>query len=216
MCVCSLRYPACNALAPYCHLWPAPLYQFFPHYLINGTIFEKKLLNTKWLFWFSLQLLSETFLILRRTERDRIKNVHRSSCKVPLFLWDFNETWIFSARFSKNTLKLIYINPLGAELLHAGRRTDGRRGLMKLTVAFRNSANALRPVTLIWYDTVRANLRLKMNDTRRNVTLFWLCAVSNDRFVIPLCSASETALVGTAETFPHPQMAVAILLSPSN
>jgi len=39
MCVCSLRYPACNAHAPYCHLWPARLYSIFPHYLINGTIF---------------------------------------------------------------------------------------------------------------------------------------------------------------------------------
>ena len=28
--------------APYCHLWPARLYNIFPRYLINGTIFEKK------------------------------------------------------------------------------------------------------------------------------------------------------------------------------
>jgi len=55
---CSFSYPACNAHAPYCHLWPALLYNIFPHYLINGTIFEKKLLNTKCVFWFSLQLLS--------------------------------------------------------------------------------------------------------------------------------------------------------------
>ena len=47
VCVCSLRHPARNAHAPYCHLWPAPLYDIFPHYLINGTIFEKRLLNTK-------------------------------------------------------------------------------------------------------------------------------------------------------------------------
>ena len=39
--VCSLRYPAHNAHAPYCHLWPAPLYNILSHYLINGTIFEK-------------------------------------------------------------------------------------------------------------------------------------------------------------------------------
>jgi hypothetical protein len=84
VCVCSLRYPTCNEHAPYCHLWPAPLYNIFPHYLINGTIFEKTLLNTKCAFWFSLQLLSETFLILRRNERDMIKNVYRSSCKVPI------------------------------------------------------------------------------------------------------------------------------------
>ena len=41
VCICSLRHPACNAHAPYCHMWPASLYSIFPHYLINGTIFEK-------------------------------------------------------------------------------------------------------------------------------------------------------------------------------
>jgi hypothetical protein len=44
---------------------------------------EKKLFNVKCEFRFSLQLLSETFLILRRIQRDAIINVHRSSCKVP-------------------------------------------------------------------------------------------------------------------------------------
>jgi len=33
VCICSLRYPAHNAHAPYCHLWPASLYNIFPHYL---------------------------------------------------------------------------------------------------------------------------------------------------------------------------------------
>ena len=71
---------------------------FFPHYLINGTIFGKRLLNTKCLFWFSVQLLSETFLILRRSARDMIKNVYRCSCKVPTILvWNLN----FSAHFRK-------------------------------------------------------------------------------------------------------------------
>ena len=46
VCISSLSYPARNAHAPYCHLWPAPLYKVFPHYLINGTIFEKK--NTEY------------------------------------------------------------------------------------------------------------------------------------------------------------------------
>jgi len=38
------------------------------------------------MFRFYLQLLSETFLILRRIKRDMIKNVYRSSCKVPFIL----------------------------------------------------------------------------------------------------------------------------------
>ena len=50
---------------------------------------EKKLLNTKCVFRFSLQLLSEIFLIITRTERDMIINVYRSSCKVPVILVRF-------------------------------------------------------------------------------------------------------------------------------
>ena len=72
MCICILRYGACSAHARY--LRPAHLYSIFQHYLINGTILGKqRLLNTKCVFLFSLQLLSETFLILRGTERDMIK-----------------------------------------------------------------------------------------------------------------------------------------------
>jgi len=32
-CACSFRYPACNAHAPYCHLWPASFCNIFPHYV---------------------------------------------------------------------------------------------------------------------------------------------------------------------------------------
>jgi hypothetical protein len=45
--------------------------------------FRKKIIEHKYLLWFSLHLLSETFLILRRTERDIIKNIYWSSCKIP-------------------------------------------------------------------------------------------------------------------------------------
>jgi hypothetical protein len=63
-------------------------YTFFsPLYLINGTIFGKKLLSTKCAFWFSPQLLSETFLILRINDRVMIKKMYTGlHVKYPLFL----------------------------------------------------------------------------------------------------------------------------------
>ena len=56
--------------APYCRLWPVRLYNIFPHYLIKGTVFEKKkFLDIKYMFWFPLQLFfSETFHILELSE----------------------------------------------------------------------------------------------------------------------------------------------------
>jgi hypothetical protein len=89
VCVCRLRYPACNEHAPYSHLWPAALYNIFPRYIINVTISYKKLLNLKCVFWFSLQLLSVTFLMVRRTERSTIRNVYWSSCKVLVILFRY-------------------------------------------------------------------------------------------------------------------------------
>ena len=84
VCVFSLRHAVCNAHASYCPLWPVRLYNIFPLYLINDTIFEQKLLNRKYVLWFSLQLFSEIFLILRRNEREMIKNVYWSSYTVPV------------------------------------------------------------------------------------------------------------------------------------
>jgi len=76
---CKL-YLLCTVL--YCHMWPVWLY--FPQYPITTIFRKKKLLNVKCVFCFSLQLLSETFLILRRIQQDNITTVCRSSCKVPI------------------------------------------------------------------------------------------------------------------------------------
>jgi len=62
---------------------------FFHNFSQTARFSKKKLLTTKCVFWFSLQLLSETFLILRRTERDMIQNVYRASCKVPVIVVRF-------------------------------------------------------------------------------------------------------------------------------
>ena len=79
---------------PYSHLRPAQLYNIFPHNLINGSSF-KKVIEHKMCVMIYLQLLSETFLILR-TKQDMIKNIYIGlHAKYLLFLSDFNETSTF-------------------------------------------------------------------------------------------------------------------------
>ena len=79
VCVCSLRYPACNAHALYCHLWPARLYYIILHYLINNTIFGKKggveYTSKMCVSTFSTTLVKKKS-IPRETERDMITNVY--------------------------------------------------------------------------------------------------------------------------------------------
>ena len=93
----EIRTGACR------HLGPVWLYDILHYYLKKQHDFRGwgwwwgvglgcgggggELLNIKYVFWFSLQCLSEIFLILRKIKRHIIKTVHRSSCKVPsLFL----------------------------------------------------------------------------------------------------------------------------------
>ena len=63
---------------------PALHYLYSSHKLHD--FFGGGLLNIKGVFRFSLQLLSEKFLILRRIHQDMIKNVYRSSCIVTVIL----------------------------------------------------------------------------------------------------------------------------------
>ena len=81
---------------------------------------------------FSLQLFSETFSDLRRTEQDMI--IYMPLCNVPVILVTFRWNLNFLRRFSKNnqTSNLMKIRPVGAKLFH----TEGRADMMKITVAF--------------------------------------------------------------------------------
>jgi len=123
LCVRSLKCPACNVHASYFHLCPASLYNIFLYYLINAKIFEKKLLKLKCVFWFSLLLLSETFLILRRIQRDMIRYVYWSSRKVMVILF-----WLYSCvtileKYSD--IKFHENSSSGSRVLLCGR-TDGQ------------------------------------------------------------------------------------------
>jgi hypothetical protein len=64
LCVCSLRYAARNAHAPYCHLWPVGLYNIFFTLSHKRYDFRQKVILHKiCVFIFSTKLF-ETFLIL--------------------------------------------------------------------------------------------------------------------------------------------------------
>jgi len=88
-CVCSLRYPTCNAHEPFyivnCGLSGIKI--FFLNFLINDTIFGiQNAIIHKMCFDFLYTFFSDIFLILRRTEWDIVTNVCRSSCKVAVVL----------------------------------------------------------------------------------------------------------------------------------
>jgi hypothetical protein len=82
-----------------------PRYTMFFHIMLKMHHFRKKVTQHKCVFWFLLQHSYETFLILKRTERDIIKYVHSLHVKYPLFLSDFKERWIFSTGFRKKKLE---------------------------------------------------------------------------------------------------------------
>ena len=87
---CSLTYPECNAMRHTVTSFEAPLaVPYFPTLSHKWHDFRKKLLDIKCVFRFSLQLLSKSFLILRRIWRDTVINVRTSSCKVPVILVAF-------------------------------------------------------------------------------------------------------------------------------
>jgi hypothetical protein len=102
--------------------------------------FLKKSLSKKCVFSFSVQLLlSATFVILSRTERDKIKKCVLVFIKVPRHSCQILKKIDFVNRFSKNTqisnsMTFRLVVPCG----QTDRQTDG---LTKLIVAFRNFAS---------------------------------------------------------------------------
>jgi hypothetical protein len=73
-------------------MWPIRLHNIFLHCLINGTIFEYKLLKIKYFFKFSLQSLSEHFSFLEEIGEIRSKMSIALNVKYLVFMSDFNET----------------------------------------------------------------------------------------------------------------------------
>ena len=103
------------------------LYHIFRIYLINGTIFGKTLPNIKCVFWLCLQILFETFLILRIIQRDIFINVKTSSCTVAVILVRFLMKLEFSRQtFEKRSNMKFYLNSSSENRVVPRRRTNGQ------------------------------------------------------------------------------------------
>jgi hypothetical protein len=124
VCICSLRYPASKAHAPYCHLWPAPLYNIFSHFLINGTIFEKKVTDTKCVFIFCTAFVWNISHSKKKRARYDKKMYIFLHAKYSLFLSDFNESWTSLTDFRIIHIKFHKNPPSGSWVVPCGR-TDG-------------------------------------------------------------------------------------------
>ena len=117
---------------------------FFPHCLINGAIFEKKIIEHKTTCF---DFLSTVFIwnishSKKNWERgDDYKMFTGIHVRHPIFLPDFNETWVVSTDLRK-ILKYKISRKSVQWVPSFSMLTDGHTALWKLIVAFRNFSNA--------------------------------------------------------------------------
>ena len=70
--ICITIYPAWYARAPFCYPRPTLIVNMFPHYLKNGLIFGKKLLNTKCMFCSAIVVLLDWTLVQKRQKKIKL------------------------------------------------------------------------------------------------------------------------------------------------
>ena len=139
---CSLSHPACNAHAPYCHL-PARHYSVSPHFLLNGTIFIRNIIEYKMcVLAFSTQPVWNISHCKKNGARydhtciSVLKQSTSYSCEI-LMKIEFSRQ-IFDKYWNIKCSENPY---LGAELFHDGWG-DGETNMTKLIISFRKFANA--------------------------------------------------------------------------
>jgi len=104
---------------------------------------KKKILDIKCVFWFSVQRLSEIFLILRKIQRDTIIYVHRSSCKVPVI----PVKTLIELAFSRQIINYWIPRKSVEWKPRCSMRTDGHD---ELPVAFRDFDNRPIKICNVW------------------------------------------------------------------
>jgi hypothetical protein len=121
---------------------------------------RKKSHWTQNIFWSSLHLLSETFLVLRRTPRGMIKNLYLYSYKVPLMLVRFYWNLLFFNRFPKYTHF-----QWETSFFHADRLMH----MTKLMIIFRNFAKESKSIKQINCSSTKHNFEFSKCTVAANV-----------------------------------------------
>jgi hypothetical protein len=106
---------------------------------------KKKLLSTKYVFWCPVQLCLKHILLYEEMSEIWSKMYNGLHVKFPLFLSDFNDTWIFLTVFRKMLKhKTSWWKSYRSRVVckQMDGRTDGRTDLMKLILTFRNFAKS--------------------------------------------------------------------------
>ena len=134
------------------------------------------------MFWIPLQLLSQIFVILRRTERDMFKNDYWSTWKVSTILVRFKWSFNFLRRFfffEKYSNTKFHENPSSGSRVVPCGQTVGRRNMTKLLVAFRNFTNPSKNVLNVpsapkrWQRClIQLTIALRLTDIKTSVGTF--------------------------------------------
>ena len=125
-------------------------YHIFPDYLINGTIFRKKIIEHKMCLHFLYNFCLKHFSFSEKFSKVLSHMYERLHVKHQLFLWDDNETW-FSSTDSGKILeyqiqwKSVQWKPSCS--MRADGETDRQTEMTNLTVTFRNFADKPQNLT---------------------------------------------------------------------
>ena len=132
VCVCGRSYSACKAHVPYyiviCVL--VLPYQISPHFLINGTILWKEVTEHKMCVLSFCTTFDWNISLSKKNTADIAINIHRSSCTVPLILFQILMNLEFSRqifeRFSNIKFRENPYSRSGVVPWGRGGRTDVR------------------------------------------------------------------------------------------
>jgi len=125
-----------------------PSLQYFSTLSHKRHDFPEKFIEHKMCILILATNLCDIFLILRRTDRNMIKNMYWSLCKGPVILGRFEWNLNYLYRFLKNTQILHFTKSVQWEPScfmrqdgRTDRRTDGQADMMKLIWCYSDRAS---------------------------------------------------------------------------